>query len=437
MPGNTANEQSDKRRTEREENLNTNLPPLWSRTNKLDDSRTLDAWIGRERPRIVGLYEDYVFGRTPEGGQLADIRLCATHHRCVGGSASRFDYQLTVAGPRGELKANLLLYVPTVLVESKQPAPLFAGLNFYGNHTVTAEEDHRGSDPPRSSKFSGGSYTEQLPVQEIVRAGFAVATIHCADFEVDAERTGHLGVRGLFCDRQTLERNIDDPTSKQWGTIGAWAWGLSRAMDAFERITLIDNSNVIVWGHSRLGKTALWTAAQDSRFAGVISNNSGCAGASLFSHHSGEDVQQICDNFGYWFSPVFGTFRNRDDSLPVDQHMLLAAIFPASVHVASARADAHADPLGEYLSCVAAAPIALCAVGENEKGLVSPNKKVFSSSGDIPARVSWGGGKFTYRCREGGHSMNAEDWAYFLSAGSDALSARQLSNTNLIDGDTT
>lgn len=60
-----------------------------------------------------------------------------------------------------------------------------------------------------------------------------------------------------------------------------WAKGLSFIADFLVQDTVADPSRIIAIGHSRLGKTALWAGADDTRFSAVISNNSGCGGAAL------------------------------------------------------------------------------------------------------------------------------------------------------------
>ena len=236
-----------------------------------------------------------------------------------------------------------------------------------------------------------GHRESRWPIDFIIERGYGLATFHYADLVPDQADPDY-GLPFLLSDME-----------ESWGAIGMWAWGYSRVLDYLLRQTRWTGTPVIAAGHSRLGKTALWAAAQDQRFAAVISNNSGCLGAALSRREYGETIEDIVDRFPYWFTPAIDKYRGNEEAMPVDQHQLLALIAPRPLYVASAEQDRWADPEGEYLATAAASQVYSLYGLENPWGDVVPDP-------DTPV-----GDYIGYHLRTGGHDVTHYDWQQWLN----------------------
>jgi len=366
----------------------------------MEDGRKVqsrDLWEDKRRAEILELFETHVYGHNPEGRpEKMSFEVLDTNTRALNGTATRKQIRVHMSGDTTSLYMDILIYLPN---DQSRPVKLFTGLNFMGNHAIHQDTNIviSGSYTPWG-KSDRGSKSQRWPVEQVLERGYGVATIHCADLDPDEPDDFKDGVHGAFDPIHYPNGRPDDA----WGTIGAWAWGLSRAMDYFEADADIDHTRITVLGHSRLGKAALWCGALDQRFALVISNNSGCTGAALARRKVGEDIYEINTRFPHWFCENYKKYNGREEELPVDQHMLLTLIAPRPVYVTSATEDNWADPKGEFLSCVNAEPVyRLYGLnGLKTKEMPAPDSPI----------NSWHIG---YHIRTGKHDLAAYDWKCF------------------------
>jgi len=277
---------------------------------------------------------------------------------------------------------NMMVYTPA---KATRPVPLILLINF-------------GGGPPVAGRGPSNTQFNDPPVAaDILARGWGYAMVGYQDIQPDRLNTLNQGVIG-----QTLKSG-DQPKPDEWGAISAWAWGLSRMIDYFETDKLVDAKKIAVFGHSRLGKTALWASALDERIAAVYSSCSGEMGAALARRDWGETVDDMAQNFPYWFAGNFQRFVGKWNDMPVDAHMLIALSAPRPVFITGGTGDQWADPVGEFKAAVAAGPV-YRLLGKNDLGTTElPALDTPLTKGDI----GW-------HYHTGGHAATPADWKAFL-----------------------
>lgn len=342
---------------------------------------TAKAWMTRRRPEVLELFRTHVYGRSSVGrpDSLA-FRVLSAERGVLDGLADRKEVEIAYSGRGGKGAIRLVLLVPA----RSKPSPCFI---------LICNRDVMNIDPTRQQKSAF------WPAEEMLARGYAAAAFLTADVDPDFHDGFTNGVHGVF-DGSAGARPGD-----AWGTIGAWAWGASRVMDYLETDPDIDARRVGLVGHSRGGKTALWAGAQDERFAMVVSNDSGCGGAAIARQKApgAETLAIINKAFPHWFCANYKGYSDREEELPVDQHMLAALVAPRLLYIASASEDRWANPPAEFR----------CAV---EAGRVY---RLFGKAGlgaatmpapDTPVH----GDGVAYHIRTGKHDLTVYDWMRFL-----------------------
>lgn len=367
---------------------------------------TAAQWSGHRRGELLALFEEHMFGALPGNPFTPKVELLESTDDALGGLARRSQVRLTFSQDKPGVFVDLLIYTPA---KADGPVPTFVTLNFQGNHTIQPDPAinlssawirSRGNgivSNNRANEKGRGVAANRWPVEAIIKRGYGLVTAYYGELDPDFDDDFKNGLHSLF--PRTGDAN-------EWATISGWAWGLHRIADALQDMDTIDSGRLIVMGHSRLGKAALWAGATDPRFAAVISNNSGCGGAALSRRAVGETVQRINGNFPHWFNDRFKQYNEKENELPIDQHALIALIAPRAVLVSSAEDDRWADPRGEFLSAYHASPVYELFGDPGLDGVDFPEPKAESLVGK---------GQLVYRHRPGKHDVTAEDWQAYMT----------------------
>jgi hypothetical protein len=378
-----------------------------------------EAWRTIARARWLGLLESTEYGRL-----LPAVPVTAEAiERGPGPDGStRIQARLRLGHGPDAPATEVLLYLPSPSRgDTPELLPTFLHLNFGGNHAESSDPAVRipsgwvpngkdtGVDDNHAKVSSRGTLASRWPVKLLHDRGYATATAYCGDVfpdHADGRKESALPSLGYAGGDERMVSG-DEP-----GAISTWAWQLSRILDWLVTLPEIDPTRVIVVGHSRLGKTALWAGAGDERFAMVVSNESGCGGAALERRNYGETVKRITTSFPHWFAPTFATYADRETELPIDQHVVLAMTAPRPLYVSSAVEDRWADPRGEFLAAVAASPV------------WELFGKVGLGTDTYPAVDTAIGSSIGYHVRSGPHDITAVDWGHFADFATRVLPAK-------------
>jgi hypothetical protein len=328
---------------------------------KMSDGKPVtDAkiWFAKRRPEIVKLFEVNQYGLTPERPADMSFDVFDKGTPSFDGKAIRRQVTIYFSKDKSGPKADLLLYLPA---NAKGRVPVLLNAGFSANNLAVSSDPgvkqgwnfdakKKGRTPAVPGKFNFGG----MDVMPAIERGFGIANINYADFDPDAATGLPFGVRRLY-----LKPGQTEPAPDEWGSISAWAWGLSRVLDYFETDAGVNAKRVALIGVSRLGKTVLWTAAHDTRFALVIASCSGEGGAALSRRNYGETIKHLVEptRFPYQFCANYAKYADHVDQFPVDSHMLLALIAPRPVLLQTGDTDRWSDPKGEFLAAVAATPV--------------------------------------------------------------------------------
>ena len=237
-------------------------------------------------------------------------------------------------------------------------------------------------------------HSKYFPVEELMDRGVAVAHVNYKDITSDDGDFSN-GIARLLTDRS-------DPHAA--GKIALWSHALSEIATYMLENGYATTDTLYVAGHSRLGKTALLTAARDERFAGACVNNSGSCGAAIAREKTGETVERICHVFPYWFNTHFHQYANKENDMPFDQHYLGALVAPRKLCINTAEEDTWADTDAQYLMAEAA------DVVYRKMGV----EGLDMSHGMLQQGENTLKGNIAVSKRAGTHYFSREDWNFFI-----------------------
>jgi hypothetical protein len=364
--------------------------------------RDVRTWLAKRRPELVRLFEEHQYGRAP--GRPADMsfEVFDAGTPAFDGKAIRKQVTIHFTKDKAGPSLDLLVYLPA---GARGPVPLLLNIGFSANNLAVDDQGVKvgtawNPKEKRRVPATTGRRMGSLNVRATIERGFGLATFNYADVDPDAlGALGH-GIRQVY-----LGPGQSEPGPGEWGTIAAWAWGISRVVDYLETDRGVDAKRIAITGVSRLGKTVMWAGAADPRIAAVIASCSGEGGAAISRRNYGEAIAHLVapTRYPYQFARNYAKWAGDPRTSPVDANLLVALIAPRPLLLQTGDTDTWSDPKGEFLAAVSARPVFELF------GKIGPATDAFPPPGQVV------GDTLAYYMHAGGHGMVPGDWDVYLT----------------------
>jgi hypothetical protein len=382
-------------------------PPVLGRFGGQGAISSVQEWESQRVPELKAAFTSQIYGAMPLPAPVSIISREILQQPTTGslGAIERISVRIDIDGatawPNGAPIVDMILVTP----RGAGPFPVLAGGTFCSNEaafpkltgtrtqSLALPKECDGGLPSFLTEAIFGAAINAPPLEDITKAGFAIAMWHPGDVVPDNGEAATPYLAAL------TPKNT--PADQRTGAIAAWAWTLSRMTDVLSAEAKIDPKRISFIGHSRHGKAALLAAAFDPRAYSVWALQSGTAGAALDRDNVGELIGEITRTYPFWFAPAFAGFAGRQADMSIDQHQLLALIAPRPVLIGTGRRDQWGDPHGSYRALVGASP-AYELYGVPKFSQTDP--KVAATQGPL-----------AFYMRPGLHGIHSQDWREALS----------------------
>jgi hypothetical protein len=367
----------------------TSLPdPLLTKNGK--KVTTAKMWWSQRRPEIVEDFDREIYGRVPTNTPKVNWEVTSTTDTIIGSTKAIIKNLLghvdNSSYPNIKVDIQLTLTTPA---NAPCPVPVIMEFGFI------FPPGFRMPAPP------AGTPVEKGWQQQLLEKGWAAAVIVPTSYQADNGAGLTQGIIGLVNKGQP--RKPED-----WGTLKAWAWGASRAIDYFETDKAVDTKRLGIEGLSRYGKATLVTMAYEPRFAIAFVGSSGAGGAKILRRVFGEQVENLASSSEYhWFAGNFIKYAGplKPTDLPVDAHELVALCAPRPIFISSGSPTVEGqwiDAKGMFLGGVYAGPVYRLL-----------GKKDLGTTEFPPIETALVDGEIAFRQHTGGHTT-APNWPTFI-----------------------